>query len=375
MALNLLRDLIRFASVSDRPNADVARFCGDRLLRLGFEVEEVSYADPRGVEKLNVAAVRPGRVTQTGGFAYFGHTDVVPADRWTGPGGPFEPAVEGGCCYGRGSVDMKGSVAAMLTACGDAAHDAPVYVVLTGDEEAGMHGADAVAERSRVFRRLVEGDATGVIGEPTGGRVVHGHKGVAVFTAAARGRAGHSSTREGDSATLKLIPFLTAARELCVELESHPRWRDDRFEPPTPTPNVLIRDAAPAINVTSAEATARVLVRVSPDLDLAAIETRLREAAGGLAFSVSRPRPAVHRDPSSSAVRELCELTGGDSSTVPYGTDGSCFGDVERLVVLGPGDIAQAHTADEFITLDDLNGGVDLYRRCLARFAGGAVSA
>ena len=373
MPVDLLQQLIRFPSVSSESNVEVTEFAAERLAGLGFEVERVPYADARGVAKLNVAAVRPGRRTQEGGFAHFAHTDVVPAAEWTGPGGPFEPAVEGGRVYGRGSVDMKGSVAAMLAACERVtAHDAPVYVVLTGDEEAGMAGAEAVASRSEVFAALAAGGATGVIGEPTEGRVVHGHKGVAVWDLVAGGRAGHSATTEGESATLKLAPVLAEVRALADEMAADARWRDDRFDPPTPTLNLVVRDAAPALNVTSERAMARVLVRVSPDLDLAAVDDRLRAACEphGVAFRPGNRRAAMFRPADSAAVRALCEVAGGRPSTVPYGTDGCCFGAVERLAVLGPGSINQAHTADEFIAVADLEAGAELYGRCIERFAG-----
>lgn len=370
----LLADLIGFPSVSSQSNVDVTRHLAGLLVSLNFEVEEVPYTDRHGVEKLNVVARRSGLAeSDRGGFAYFAHTDVVPAVDWTGPGGAFESAQQDGRVYGRGSCDMKGSVAAMVTAAGTVMnHAEPVFIVLTADEEVGMRGAEEVATRSRLYREIVERDVAAVIGEPTSGKVVHGHKGYAVWTATAYGRAGHSSTRDGESATLKLMPFLATVAEIADELERDSEYSDDRYDPPTPTLNAIIRDAAPALNVTSPEASVQLFARVSTTFDPRPIDERLRAAAErcGVALSTMRTRPAFYRDAHDPFIGELIEtLNAPAAETVSYGTDGSCLGDVHRLAVYGPGSIAQAHTSDEFITLADLERGVRDYAALIERFA------
>ena len=373
MPTDLLCDLIRIPSVSRDSNVAVAERCVESLSRLGFQIERLPYTDAYGVEKLNIAAVRPGRARRTGGFAYFGHTDVVPASEWTGPGGPFDPAICDGRIYGRGSVDMKGSIAAMLEACGRVSGSGePVYLILTADEEAGMAGADEVVARSEVFRDIVAGQPHAVIGEPTGGQVVNGHKGVAIFDVVADGSAGHSATREGDSATLRLMAALSPLRQLADELETDARWHDPRFEPPTARMNVLLSDAAPAINITSERASARILVRVAPAFDVARFGERLSAICGrfGLRLERTESRPPMFRPGDSDAVAAFLTVAGGRPATVPYGTDGCCFGEVERLVVLGPGSILQAHTSDEFISVSNYESGIDLYTRCITKFAG-----
>lgn len=370
----LLTDLIRFPSISSSSNVEVSRFLITSLKQLGFEIEELPYVDAAGVAKLSVVAKRDGSTPDAaGGLAYFGHTDVVPANTWTGPGGAFEPLLENQKLYGRGSCDMKGSIAAMLEACNQVKrHRLPIWIVLTGDEETGMWGAMQVAEKSQQYRSLVAADAAGIIGEPTNGKVIHGHKGIAVWTARAEGRVGHSSTREGESATLKLVPFLAAVQSLASELEADSLWHDDRYDPASPTLNMTIQDDAPALNVTAGEAVAKILVRNSPDLDLGSIDDRLRRAADatGVELSPLCERAAIYRDRESSYVAAVDSLVGdGSPTTVPYGTDGSCFGDVNRLVVFGPGSIQQAHTTDEFIALAAYDRGVDNFRTLIERFA------
>lgn len=365
-AQTLLAELIAFPSISSSSNVDVSRFLSHRLAAIGFEIEEVPYSDASGIEKLNIVARRLGTQSSgSGGLAYFAHTDVVPAGNWTGPGSPFQPVVFGGNLYGRGSCDMKGSIAAFLTACERfTRHDKPVWIVLTGDEETGMQGADTVARQSALYRDLVDRGAAGIIGEPTAGMVIHGHKGISHWTATTVGRAGHSSTLDGDSATLRLIPFLAAVRELSDELETNPRWHDNRYSPVSPRLNLAIDDDSPALNVTSSHATAQILLRNSPDLDIDEIDNRLRAAAHacGAGLSELHFRAAIYREPESQFVQTAARLVGnGTVSTVPYGTDGSCFDDVAELIVYGPGNIAQAHTPAEYISLHDLENGVNDY--------------
>src|SRR5690606_29928841 len=112
--LNLTRELVAFDSVSSRSNAAVTDFVENTLHQLAFTTERIEYIDARGLRKCNVIGKKgEGK----GGLAYFGHTDVVPADDWfTDEHGPFTPTVKGDRLYGRGSCDMKGSVACMLAA-------------------------------------------------------------------------------------------------------------------------------------------------------------------------------------------------------------------------------------------------------------------
>jgi len=115
-----------------------------------------------------------------GGMAYFGHTDVVPADPWfTREHGPFDPTVKGDRLYGRGSCDMKGSIGCMLAAVERYSPKdlrKPVYITCTADEEIGYAGAQNVVERSRFYRECVKHDTYSIIGEPTRLEVIYAHK-------------------------------------------------------------------------------------------------------------------------------------------------------------------------------------------------------
>ena len=208
-------ELIRFDSVSSQSNVPVTDYAERSLKRLGFETERLEYDDAQGVRKACVV----GKLGQgTGGLAYFGHTDVVPASPWfSDEHGPFQPTIKNGRLYGRGSCDMKGSVACMLAATERVRAielQRPVYVTCTADEEIGYGGAREVAQRSQLFREMIAGNAKGIIGEPTNLEVVHAHKGTFGFVATSIGKAAHSSTREGLNANLAMIPFLAEMKAM-----------------------------------------------------------------------------------------------------------------------------------------------------------------
>ena len=113
-ALEYNKRLVSFESTSNLSNAPVSDYCEEVLSDLGFAIERIEYEDPDGVRKVSVLGKKG---EGTGGMAYFAHTDVVPADPWhTDDFGPFEPSIVGDRLYGRGSCDMKGSIACMFAA-------------------------------------------------------------------------------------------------------------------------------------------------------------------------------------------------------------------------------------------------------------------
>lgn len=269
---------------------------------------------------------------------------------------------------------MKGSISSLLAAAERAAAGplrAPLYVTLTADEEVGYIGASEVVRRSSFYRELVAGKPGGIIGEPTSLQVVHAHKGTCGFRATSRGRAAHSSTNEGRNANLAMIPFLAEMKRIHDETLADPAWQDPRFDPPGISWNIGINDHTEAVNITPEESICTVYFRPAPGQDAASLFDRSRLAAErfGLEFEVLWNGGALHQDPDSSYAREVLALaTCSAPRTVCYGTDGCVLRGVSNLLVLGPGDIAQAHTADEWISLEQLEKGSRLYARLIQRW-------
>lgn len=367
-ALQYAQDLVAFPSVSRDSNLPVSDYVQEVLQRLGFDIERLEYDDPKGVRKANILGKKGDG---QGGLAYFGHTDVVPADDWRAAGGPFQPRVADGRLYGRGSCDMKGSVACMLAAAETISQQPlkqPLYVVCTADEEVGYGGAKQVAARSALFAEMVQQQTRAVIGEPTCLEVVHGHKGGAAFTVVSHGKAAHSSTNEGLNANWAMIPFLAEMKQLYERTENSPQWRDSRFDPPTISCNLGMNDHTAAINITPARSVCTVHFRPMPGQNLEELAESVQQAAQqhGLQFEENIRVSAMFVEPQSGYIQELLKLTQTPKSrTVSYGTDGSILTDLKQMAVLGPGDIAQAHTVDEWIDLQQLERGQALYEQLI----------
>jgi acetylornithine deacetylase len=371
-ALDYTRDLVSFGSISSVSNVDVSDHLERVLKRLDFETERIDYVDAAGVKKSNVVGKRGDG---PGGLAYFAHTDVVPADNWfSSEHGPFDPTVKDGRLYGRGSCDMKGSLGCILAAAAGVSRQqqrAPLYITGTADEEVGYVGATEVAKRSVLFRQMIESGACGIVGEPTELEVVYAHKGTWGFRATARGRAAHSSSRDGINANLAMIPFLVEMKAIHDETERDPAWQDTRFDPPTISWNIGINDHTRAVNITPPQSVCTVYFRPMPNQEPQLLVERARAVAQhcGLEFEVTWSAPPLEVDAHSDFVSQALSLAGKTTArTVCYGTDGTQLTALKKLIVIGPGNIAQGHTFDEWIDLKQLERGTEFYARCVERW-------
>jgi acetylornithine deacetylase len=377
-SIKTLQQLIGFASVSSESNCQVSDWVDQRLQSLGFEVEQTHYQDASGVAKANVIARRDPISSpdggSSGGLAYFCHTDVVPPGQWVGPGGdPFHSVIEDDRLYGRGSCDMKGSLAAILTAVStiDAEQQTlPVWIIATADEEVGFQGAKQMVEHSAIYRQIVDAQPLGIIGEPTEMNVVHAHKGITGFEITSHGRAAHSSTTSGINANRAMVPMLQVLLELCQQTETDDRYSDQRFDPPTLSWNFGIGDGVTAYNITPERSVAWVTLRPMPDIDGADLIQIAKQKAEslGLDFKIYPGGDPLWIEPDADCVKELCQLTRTSPKTVCFGTDGGEFGQLRQRVVWGPGSIDQAHTADEWISLKQLALGTELYAAAIRKW-------
>lgn len=371
-----LQPLIEFDSVSTRSNVPISDYVETQLRSLEFEIERIEYNDRNGVRKVCVVGRRGPTDVETsdqptGGMAWFGHTDVVPADDWHSSDGPWKAVITGDRLYGRGSCDMKGPIACMLTAAArtrDLKHTRPLFITCTADEEIGYGGASEVARQSKFYREMVGRQANVIIGEPTLLDVVYAHKGSVGFRAIARGRAAHSSSSGGINANLAMIPFLQEMKNIHDEVNRDKRWHDHRFDPPTLSWNIGINDHTAAVNITPAQSVCTVYFRPMPGMDADELVQRSRLAAErcGLEFDSQFGGPPMFTPLDSPFVAEVLTLAERTTpKTVCYGTDGAKFGELKNRVVCGPGDIAQAHTRDEWIALNQLTAGSNLYERMI----------
>ena len=372
-ARELTAELVRFPSVSSTSNMEITSYLEDLLKSRQFSCERVGYLDPNGIEKGCLIAKRGDG---NAGLAYFAHTDVVPATNWQGPSnsGPFDPIEVGNRLYGRGSCDMKGSLACWLSAVESRLNKHwhhPLFIVCTSDEEVGYVGASHVVSESSMYREMVERQVVGIVGEPTSLEVVHAHKGIHCFKAISHGKASHSSSSEGLNANLAMIPFLVEMKAIHDETTNDPRWQNSLFDPPTISWNIVIHDEKTASNVKAARSTCQVLFRPMPGQHPEELISRAQAAADkqGLELIVRSTFPPFWVEPDAPHVQTMLRLCGKTKpQTVCYGTDGAAFSDLKKLVVCGPGDIAQAHTIDEWISFEQLELGTQTFGKMIDEF-------
>ena len=365
--VSLTKEFVSFNSASQFSNTPVSKAMAKWMRKAGMQVEILEYKDLNGVTKTNLVG-KKGK--GTGGLAMMGHNDVVPAEGWAWD--PFKVVRKKTRIYGRGVADMKGSVACMIaTAAAFSAQDLknPIYVIVTSDEEINCGGADYVARHSKVLRSSKV--RYGIIGEPTLLDVVHGHKGSFRVYATAKGLATHSSTGRGRNANHILIPFLNDMLSIDRELKTRKKYLNPDFNPPHSTMNIVMSDGDSASNITVPFSQATINCRPMPGQNLNPIKDRILRMAKkhGVQIQISDSLVPLHTPPESRIIQEALKVTRKRKpKTVSYGTDGMVFGKNMELVVLGPGSIQQAHTIDEWIEIDQLHKGVDVFSSMVSRF-------
>lgn len=361
--LELSKELIRIPSVTRLSNVPIADYLEIQLEALGCEIERTEYVDGNGETKVNlVGKLGSGKR----GLAFCSHNDTVPGQEHDWPA--FEPAVRDGKLYGRGSCDMKGPLAATLVAAASVDPSKlkhPIYIVLTADEEIGLVGAQKIIEASTMLK---EGDIEhGVIAEPTRMVPVYSHKGFGLIEVTSHGYAAHSSTGKGTSALLKTAPFLNYLHELDQQLQSDERFMNHDYSPPHHTLNLTVDSGEAALNVTAPKTLIRISLRSMPNAHSQELVQMIATKAESYGFDVfSDDGGALVAPLSAEIVKTAVALTGQDPETVPYGTDGMFLQHViENLIILGPGDIAVAHTVGEHVTLAQLDEAVSVYTQMI----------
>ncbi len=356
--VELTKELIEIPSVSADSNRNITEFCENWVGQHGMETERLTYVDTAGVEKHCLVA-RTGK--GPGGLGFFTHTDTVPGlEGWE----PFSGQVHEEKVQGRGSCDMKGPIAAVLCALieiGLSNLSQPVYITFSADEEVGHVGATHIINHSRLLQEASL--RYGIVTEPTQMVPVYAHKGGAFMAAHARGKAAHSSTEKGDSSNFRIAPFLAEMAKLKQTFLQDPLYRNDEFDPPTNGFNMTITDFGCATNVTADHTVSCLSVRNMPDSGYDEAVSYIEERAAAYQLELTKSEiPYFYGDKDGSFARLLCEIAGKKQAvTVPYGTEAAHYSPVTEVLVWGPGDIAQAHTVGEFISLDQLHQGQAMY--------------
>ncbi len=356
----LARDLVRIDSRSSVSNLPLA----DRLaLELAdFELERLDFKDQSGVNKCVLVAARG-----SGGLAFSGHMDTVPDTGWTED--PWSGNVDGDTLHGLGSTDMKGPLASLVAAAIALPSSVPVALLFSTDEETTKQGARLIARSSTLARSFAPRAI--LVAEPTRMVPVRGHRSHVEFTAVATGIQAHSSTGQGHNANWTLIPFLVDMQALFHRLRDEPGLQDPAYDPPFSDFNPVIDNHGAALNVTVPTATIRIRYRYSASVDPAPIEAAVQDAATrhGLALTVARAAPPPELPADHDLIALASRVTGAPPRTVPFGTDASELQALAPCLILGPGDIAAAHTPAECVSLAALAAAVPVFARLAEQVA------
>jgi acetylornithine deacetylase len=374
-ALDVITRLIAFDTTSRNSNLDLIAYAEEILRRAGARLRLTHDATSR---KANVfASFGP---EGDGGYVLSGHTDVVPVDGQEWSSEPFRAEMRDGLLYGRGAADMKGFVGTVLALApefGAARLTRPLHVALSYDEEIGCIGVRSLlADLAEAGMK----PALAIIGEPTEMRVVGAHKSGAVIETIAKGREGHSSApARGANAVMMAGEFIALLQRLD---EVQRADTDPHFDPPYTTVQANMVSGGTAVNVLAREARISWEYRGLPDRDAASLVARATAEAEAeilpryragvpeatFATRIRASYPGLVRDPDSPAVQLACRVSGrNDIAAVAYGTEAGLFQQAGiPAVICGPGSITQAHRADEYVALEQLDACAAFIRRVIS---------
>ncbi|MFC4216889.1 acetylornithine deacetylase [Pseudophaeobacter arcticus] len=362
----ILGDLIAFPTLSSDSNQALIAYTAGLLEDCGAKVDITS--SPCG-RKANLFATLGPEVD--GGILLSGHSDVVPVTDQDWSSDPFVMAQREGRLYGRGACDMKGFIAATLALAPSYAAQVsarPIHFAFTYDEEVGCFGAQHLAADLQ-GRGLTPGVA--IIGEPTEMRVIEGHKGCYEYSTHFHGLEGHGSAPDlGINAVEYAVRYVAELLQLKQRLRGMAPAAS-RFDPPWTTVNVGALQGGVAHNVIASKAQVDWEMRPVCASDADFVKTALRQLCENELLPEMRqifPEADITLETigevaglvpmeQNEARRIMAELTGANGADlVAFGTEAGIFQALGMdVVVCGPGSIAQAHKADEYLALDQLD--------------------
>ena len=378
----LLARLVAFDTTSRNSNLALIEF-----IRAFLDRHDVAYRVSTNADggKANLHAIIGPQ--EAGGIALSGHVDTVPVDGQAWSTDPFALRGDSGRLYGRGACDMKGFVAAFLSAVPALRArrlPKPLHLFITYDEEVGCAGANRLIEDLAISGLK---PALCIVGEPSGMQPILAHKGKLNLHVRVRGKPGHSSDRA------KGVNAVHAAAEAIAHVAAEGRRFavegpfEDGFDPPHTTTHVGTVQGGTILNIIAERAEFVMEWRNIPADDCdreverlkahiaRAIEPAMKavSADAGFSYEVLVAMPGMSLSPEHELASLVKQLTGSNSTgKVSYGTEGGFYQQAGiPTIVCGPGHIAQAHQPDEWIAESELAACDAFIRRLADRLAAG----
>ena len=370
-----LNSIVSIASVSscndaiDMSNKAVIDYLANQFENMGFSCEIVS-SPSDGKEKFNLIATLG---SGPGGLVLAGHTDTVPLDEELWDVDPFKLTEKDGKIFGLGITDMKGFFPIVMEAVKpllDSTFKDPPIVLATADEETSMQGARTLAEMGKPRAR------SAIIGEPTGLQAVRSHKGIMMESIRLLGESGHSSNPALGNNALEAMHLVIADLMLFRE-ELKQKYRCDLFEIPFPTLNLGVIHGGDNPNRICGHCNLEFDIRLTPGMHIESlreeIKSRVRTITDPLKIKFElRPLfsgvPAFFAEENSAILQMAEELTGHSGINVAFGTEAPFLQELGMdTIVLGPGNIDQAHQPNEYMSVDMINPCINILQQLIKR--------
>ena len=372
--LAVLERLVAFDTVSAHSNRALVDWVADYLR--GHGIEPLVLPSEDGAKANLYATIGP---PLPGGIVLSGHTDVVPVADQAWDSDPFALTARDGRLYGRGTADMKGFLAIALALVPDFAARPlvrPIHLAMSHDEETGCIGIRHLLRH--VLAHLPRPGLV-IVGEPTAMKPANAHKGLRAFRTEVTGRDAHSSAPElGVSAISAAAEIVAFVDRMAADAARHPAPASG-FAPPHATFNVGTIEGGTALNIIPRQCRLVWDYRALPGEDTEAVIARYRAFTEEDLLRRMRSRfpeaaveteelatvPAMAPDPDGPAETLARQLTGANASgVVAFATEAGLFRQAGlSTVICGPGDIAQAHQPNEFITTEQMAAGERFLRR------------
>jgi acetylornithine deacetylase len=378
-SLPWIERLVRVDTTSSKSNLGLIEDVRDHLRGAGLD-PWLTYDAAK--TKANLFCTIPDAAgNSTGGTILSGHTDVVPVggQQWTTE--PFIPTIRDGRLYGRGTADMKSFLGIALHHLPQMLAQPlsePIHFALSFDEEVGCLGAPLMIDEL-VARGIAPRGC--IIGEPTSMEVVVAHKGLNIYRCEVHGRAAHSALPGlGCNAIEYAAQLICFIRDLADDMAKGPF--DQAFDPPCSTAQTGVIRGGTAVNLVPDLCTFDFEFRNLPMSAATDIIDRIRDHANavllpkmraqhtGAAINLHRiaTAPGMEADEQTRLSQLVRALALDDGvRKVSYCTEGGQFHAAGApAIICGPGDIRQAHRADEFVSLEQIEMGEKFMRSFIA---------
>ena len=366
-AISQLDRLIAFATESHKSNLKLIDYVADLAKTHTIQLKLSHNADANKANILLTLPAHDGSIE--GGILLSGHTDVVPVAGQNWSNDPFQMVRKDGKLFGRGSCDMKGFIAcclAMLPSFAAATRKEPLHFAFSYDEEVGCLGAQVLVEQMKsqgLLPRLA------IIGEPTDMQVIEGHKGVYEYSTEFVGLAGHSSLPDR---AVSAIEYAVLYAHKLLGLREYLKASapiDSRFDPAHTTIHIGTMHGGIAGNVVADHCALDWEMRPIQSTDAVYVHQQIDDYTLQLlkAMHSVYPDSGISKKIISEVeglmpmnetqARDLfCQLTGNSQvGVVSYGTEAGLFQSLgTSCIVCGPGSIQQAHKADEFVSIEQI---------------------